>query len=79
MYGNYVLLKCLETMRKERLEFIIKPVEDSVLMTVIIGIIHGAVDIWMPDHIESFRDIYHGIDRKCVANHNEHGDVAMLL
>ena len=30
MYGNYVLLKCLETIPKEKVEFILKPVEDTV-------------------------------------------------
>jgi hypothetical protein len=30
MYGNYVLLKCLETVDKQKMEFIIPPVEDNV-------------------------------------------------
>jgi len=30
MYGNYVLLKCLETINKESMEFLIAPIEDSV-------------------------------------------------
>jgi pumilio RNA-binding family len=30
MYGNYVLLKCLETIDKTRMEFLVVPIEDSV-------------------------------------------------
>jgi hypothetical protein len=80
MYGNYVLLKCLETMQKEKLEFIIKPVEDSVMSThKHSGPIHGTINIWVSYHLKSSRIVHEGINCSCSENHNEYGNATVFL
>jgi pumilio RNA-binding family len=61
--GNYVIFKMLETYDKQKMEFLIPLVEESVLYIFIKTVqLYGLVNIWLQDNPQNHITIHITID-----------------